>query len=1017
MTARVTTVAYGAPALSALEQVVADLKREDPMTDVTVLVPSDIAGLAVRRHLARGIGDRPGVAGIRVTTVERLADSLIAGRLDGRKPASTPVLAAAWRAELATNPGRFAPVADHAATVRALVRSHTELRDLNDEALGAMEASGALAADAVRLHRAVQGRLVRRYDGAHVLELAAELLDTGEFAAPIAVLHLPQVFSHREAAFVDALARAADLHVIVGSTGLSRFDEPVHRSLLAAGIAVEPATVQVAVASSVFNASDSDDEVRWVVRRVLRELAETPAHRIAVLYSSSSPYARLLHEHLAAAEINVNGPGVVAVRDRAVSRGFLAVLDLPRAEFARVAVFAAMGQAPIRSGDGLVPTARWERISREAGVVRGDDWSVRLDARMLELESQVERAVTDEKESKADYLRGSIERTRELQQFVASLRGRLDVALAATTWSELSIWGLALLRDYLGAPDELVGRLPAAELSALSALESTLRSLAELDGVESTADLATMVTVVDAELEASRPRVGRFGEGVFIGPISSAPGLDVDVVFVVGLSEDAYPGRTAPDALLPDDIRSLPEVHLPITRDRIAGKGRELAIAFGSGSSVIASFARGDLRRSTGRLPSRWLLPSIRHLSGTPDLVATEWEQAEGEQLLSTSSHWSELRRTPDAATDLEWRLRAVASDVPLVDARVDAALALIAARESAEFTRFDGDLRGATGLPDYARTTDAIAPTTLEGYAICPHAFLVSKLLKVEPIELPEEVIMISPLNSGNLVHEAFDTFFRGLDQVPGYGEAWTVDHKVRLRSIATEIGDRFAAAGLTGHPRLWERDFKAILLDLDAMLDDDSAERSARDARVVRTELSFGRGDVDPVRVQVPGGIVHMAGSIDKIDEQRDGRIVVQDIKTGKADSFRKIVDDVVVAGTKLQLPAYALAARQSLGATDAEAVYWFVRRNAGTRIPVVLDAATETRYSSTIGTLVESIATGLFPAKPPESADFMFVQCGYCNTDGIGHGEARVRYEHKRTDPALATLTALIDPEELS
>ena len=56
----------------------------------------------------------------------------------------------------------------------------------------------------------------------------------------------------------------------------------------------------------------------------------TPAHRVAVLYGAAKPYARLLHEHLGAAGLTVNGPGTRAVHERALARGFLAVLEACR---------------------------------------------------------------------------------------------------------------------------------------------------------------------------------------------------------------------------------------------------------------------------------------------------------------------------------------------------------------------------------------------------------------------------------------------------------------------------------------------------------------------------------------------------------------------------------------------------------------------------------------------------------------------------------------------------------------
>ena len=42
--------------------------------------------------------------------------------------------------------------------------------------------------------------------------------------------------------------------------------------------------------------------------------------------------------------------------------------------------------------------------------------------------------------------------------------------------------------------------------------------------------------------------------------------------------------------------------------------------------------------------------------------------------------------------------------------------------------------------------------------------------------------------------------------------------------------------------------------------------------------------------------------------------------------------------------------------------------------------------------------------------------WVQCPYCNPDGLGHGEVRTRWERKRLDPTLLRLVRLIDPSAL-
>jgi ATP-dependent helicase/DNAse subunit B len=291
--------------------------------------------------------------------------------------------------------------------------------------------------------------------------------------------------------------------------------------------------------------------------------------------------------------------------------------------------------------------------------------------------------------------------------------------------------------------------------------------------------------------------------------------------------------------------------------------------------------------------------------------------------------------------------------------------------------------------------------------------------MLRVEPIEQPEEIVTISAMEIGNLIHASMDELIGEAERdgtLPSYGEPWSDAHRGRLAEIAAAQAQDFADRGVTGHPLLWQREEAQVLLDLDRMLDDDNAWRAKRGARVLRSELQFGRNGVNPVVIPVAGGEVRMLGSIDKVDETLDGVMLVTDIKSGKKKTFTVLEQDPVAAGTKLQLPVYAYAARQLLGGDQVEAAYWFVRRDAGSRIEITLDEKVEKLYAETVGTLVASIAAGLFPPKPSDKPSYGWVTCAFCDPDGRGHGELRQRYERKRHDPALQDLVALIDESAL-
>ncbi|TDW78017.1 ATP-dependent helicase/DNAse subunit B [Kribbella pratensis] len=1016
-TTRIESTAYGAAALECLQAVVARLKADDPMTPVTLLLPNNLSGVVARRHLAVS-----GIAGLYLATLERLAEQIAAGMLSPRRPATRPIVAATWRTALAKAPGIFQEVAEHPSTIQALASAHRELRDLTDPALDKVAHTSALGPDLVRLHRHVTDELASDwYDETDLLRAAAaRIASSPEVVRELGalVLYLPQELTQSEAAFVAALGdAAADLTVIVGLTDVRRADRAVRRSLERIGIDL-PRSISknYPVATEILNASDADDEVRCVVRDVVSALEHTPAHRIAVLYSAASPYARLLHEHLGAAKIEVNGPGTRPVHERAIARTLLEVLALVDQDLPRADVFRALANAPTRDfGGERIPVPQWERMSRAAGVVRGDDWDTRL-ARY----AQSERRTADQEEADEDPRPAAVRRAQynattaeRLHAFASTLRRRLSALAELETWAGLSEGVLQLFHDLLGD----YSSLPIEEQYAAAAVEGSLTGLSTLDELGTPASLAVLRDVLDLELQQSLPRVGTFGTGVLVAPLSASVGLSADVVYVVGLSEDLYPGRVHEDALLPHRVREAAAPELASFRDRLDEKQRHLLVAFSAGARVVAAFPRGDLRRSSRRLPTRWLLGSLRELTGDHALPATQWDRHD-EVLQTSASYAGSLTKATMPATEQEWQTRAAAAGLWVQDGVLVRARELLRGRGSNAFTRFDGDLSGVSGLPEYAVEDRIASPTSLESYATCPHAYFVERLLQVEPLEAPEDLLVISPVQIGNLIHNSLDAFVTRLaGSLPTNGEPWTADQRQLLLAIGADLADQFEAEGLTGHPRLWQRERLRILGDLMVLLTDDDRWRAERSASVVASELRFGFDSERPVEIPVPSGRVLLRGSADKVDLGADGTIYVTDVKTGGFSRYEGIESDPVAGGTKLQLPVYAYAARARLGepSTPVEASYWFVRRG-GKRIPVPLTPEVEERYVDTLDVIVSSIAAGYFPPKAPEVPDFLWVQCPYCNPDGIGHSEVRARWDRKRHDPVLERLVRLIDPTAL-
>ncbi|HMK12959.1 MAG TPA: hypothetical protein VK461_15320, partial [Acidimicrobiales bacterium] len=389
--ARLLTVPFGAAATDALATTIAAAKAGDVLAPVTVIVPGNLTGLALRRQL----GGRPsGLLNVRFFVLDRLAELVGAGTLaaKGRRPLDDAVTAALVRQVLAARPAPLERVAAAENTEVAVIELLDELAASGPEAIGTLRAlsrrGAELAAIATRFRALAEQRFYDEHDlaaaaaGAIASE-AADLRDVGQV-----ILHLPHRLTHAELALVDALAARGRLWALVGLTGEDDADA-VAQALVTH---LEPRLGQArstgeraAATTTVVSAPDAPAEVREAMRIVATELdAGRPLHRIGIVYRQREPYARLLDEELAAAGIPMHGPAVQTLAQTVAGRTLLGALALPDDHFSRVDVMQWMSAAPIRVDGGRIPLARWSRTARRAGVVKGvDQWIDRLGARVV----------------------------------------------------------------------------------------------------------------------------------------------------------------------------------------------------------------------------------------------------------------------------------------------------------------------------------------------------------------------------------------------------------------------------------------------------------------------------------------------------------------------------------------------------------------------------------------------------------------------------------------------------------
>jgi ATP-dependent helicase/nuclease subunit B len=1040
----VRAAGFGQPAVAALTDLLSELRGGDPLAPATVLVPTNHVGVATRRALARA--SERGLAGVTFSTIYRLAELLGATRLaaSGRRPVSTPDLAAAVRTIVGADPGVFSRTHEHPATEKALLVAHRDLSDLDHTRLDLLARQSPRAADVVRIHRAIQSKLEADwYDEQDLLGAAEAAIDD---AAPVlsgvgpVIVHLPRRFSAAQRSFLGKLGASRQLTLLMGITGDEEVDSvsiSEAQALLAAERSPElEATVNRAVptpGARVVSVSDADDEVRAVVRAVVDAArAGGTLDRMAVLYGSEQPYARLLQEQLSSAGVAFNGMALGSLADSVTGRTLVALLDLRMADYHRADLLAFLSSAPIRHGGRLAPVSAWERVSRSAGVVRGAaQWDKRLTVLLTDLHADLESVQADpELIWRADGIEREISRVESLWTFVAQLILELERSQASWSWSRRCGWLRTMLTRYLGG-ETIRASWPEHEQEAAERIDGILDRLAGLDPIEADPTPEVFARTLQLELDGSAVRQGRFGDGLLVGGLHMGIGLDLDRVWVLGMAEGLLPSRPRDDSLLPDRERQVTGGALRTRAVRLLEQRRDYLAALATASQgATLMFPRGDLRRSNEYMPSRWLLEAASAHEGrqifTPDLA----DLGECEWFTEVPSQVAGLLSTSHPPTRHEYDVVSVlgaqrsgsaleSSFLAVADSGFSRGLELIDSRASRQFTRFDGNLSG-LDLPSPAAAGQIMSPTRLEAWSVCPHAYLMRYLLGVEPVDVPEAVYSLGALERGSLVHDALDIWLSEVIATEDSGAPWTTEHRQRLRAIGELECRRLQDRGLVGGTVRWRYDRRAILADLDELISRDNERRAAHGLRAVASELGFGlRGsESGPLEWALSDGqTLRFRGSADRVEVDADGAIVVIDYKTGSDNPYRSLSEsDPDLSGTKLQLPVYAAAARRHLGRPEAavRAAYWFITTKRSFKmVELPLSPVVTERIDEVLREIVAGIAGGIFPQHPEPEKFSVYTACRYCDPDELGTRERRREWERKLAAPELRPYLRLADP----
>ncbi len=1013
---------------AALAGQICAAQRDDPGAPVLVLVGSNMLAMYLRRRLA----ERNPLWNVRFLTFTKLARKLGLARL--RSPGRRALPGLAQRLIVrdvirqCAAGGYFEPVADLPGFVKTTAASITDLKEagLAPAALGKVK--GAKLAAFRTIFAGYESSLGKLglYDDADLMAAAAESAAQSPLVASAGLIAYGfydlNGLQRRLLLALASRARSATAMVPGGAGPAYAYGGPLIEWLSRNGFAAQAAaTEEDSLAGRLFapprgTPTDAADfrvlsvpgeprEAREIVRQVLEFAARgIPFHEIGILLRSPEAYSRLLRDAFDRRGIPYFVSGGTPLRETRQARSLemLASLiagDLPRDEvmqfihFAPIAFDKLLGHGP--------NTSNWDLLSIAAGIVAGPgEWTRRL----AELKT---RAGDGDQEHALP-----LHELPHLTAFVRELIAAKESVPVSGTWADTAGGLLRVYEHFVESSDDR------------DRICTEARKLIDLDEINPETTLDEVREAIADLLGRQRSPAKGFQRGkVYIGGLFESRGLGFRAVIVPGLVEKAFPAAGRQDPIVLDGERAVISgatgAHLPGKSGRVDEEKMLFALAVSAAAECVTlTFSRLDVAAARDRIPSHFLARLAEALTG---------ERYDHESL-ERAPGFSRVSMFPGGAGDQQYLdlddydLRAIAG---LVEAgKPERALYLAAVSEQFKrgveaetarwqekhFTQFDGIVSQAAH-----RTIagDVVSPTRIERFAACPFAYFLQRVLNIQPLEEPERMERIAPLDRGALIHRAFCRAYTERFRNGATASAGELSASLRDAANAEFRRLRAVPPALT-----WALDQAEILRDLDRFATLDAADCLAAGARPAMFETRFGmpprshredRASTErPLELVFGGKSYKFKGMIDRIDELGEGEARVIDYKTGRKSGK----PNTFAGGTALQLPIYILAAqmlRPNRRAVGAE--YAFATERGGFSSVEFTREALDARMNDLeriIVTAEQCIQNGIFIATPHKD------RCRYCDFKDVCGANQDVIFERKKGDPAIAGLLEMAEIE---
>ncbi len=721
--------------------------------------------------------------------------------------------------------------------------------------------------------------------------------------------------------------------------------------------------------------------LRWLKARILRD--GMSLGEVAVLARDIEPYRPFLEETAAEFGIPLRIAGGQPLAENPAVAALLSLLSLPAEDWPRRAVLDSW-RSPYfdwtEQGIDSNSVATLDEISRLGKVSQGlSQWREAFEMwekrRITEFEEDLPSDDTGSKVFAKHIESARLSNAQSQETLESGFESFVDL---------LTPPAHARTKQYIAFVEELMGDdpnltphppLPMGEgaqgvravacaranpttadrdVAALRAFKDVLRGLAlaeatlqagPLDYADFYADLRGAVEAASHTIPSQT--------GILAASALDGRGLAFQAVAVLGLSEGEFPRPEREDILLNESDRAaLRERGLPL-ETRLHGD---------EGSLFYQAVTRARQR-----------------------LLLTRPYLAEDGQPWETSSFWDEMRRLngsrppvrvrpedgltdpAEAASPVEWREAARAFDIH-IQRGIETLQARLGRRAGGPF---EGDASELSEiLAERFGAEHGWSASRLESYGTCPFEFFVAYGLELEPRTPPEEGYDVRML--GSMLHKILEDVYRAASDLETCLALLPEKARAVFERAPQEYGFRPTPLW-TMQQQEMERRLRETIRALDVV----SQGYAPR-----RLEARFGMGEPSLV-LQTSAGEVRLHGYIDRLDAAPDGSLRVIDYKSGGTPISVKHLQE----GRRLQLPIYALAARDALGLGEISGgFYWHIQSAEASSLKLEkyeggVGAAFATAVAH-VGKHVRGIRAGHFEPKPPaEGCPSYCPAVGFC------------------------------------